>query len=110
MKVVCDKCLKIKDRDEAKKWLKIQVNTNEYEYENLDEYILCPSCQDGFWMAVDSELPPVIKREFHGGDFAAGYISGLLGVMRQKYPNDTIDGLVERIREMFKEIQIDLKE
>jgi uncharacterized protein with PIN domain len=55
MKVACNKCNKIIDADHVKreKWLKVQTECSTF--------LLCEHCADGFWMAVDSGLPPVIK-------------------------------------------------
>lgn len=53
MKIACDKCRKIEDIDRLKDWLKVRTN--------YSEFWLCPHCADGFWMAVDSKLPPVVK-------------------------------------------------
>lgn len=55
MKVACDKCLKVEHVDKTKDWLRVST---EYS-----KFILCPDCEDGFWMAVDSELPPMVKKE-----------------------------------------------
>ena len=55
MKVACDKCLKLEDADRLKDWLEVSTKKSKY--------ILCPKCADGFWMAVDSQLPSVIKKE-----------------------------------------------
>lgn len=55
MKVACDKCLKVENADHIKDWLHVST---EYS-----KYILCPHCSDGFWMAVDSELPPIVEQE-----------------------------------------------
>lgn len=54
MKVACSKCEKVIDADHVKRddWLK--VNTEH------STFLLCNHCADGFWMAVDSELPPVV--------------------------------------------------
>jgi len=54
MKIVCDKCLKVVEKSEGERWLIITTNYN------LD-YILCPDCENGFWQAVDNELPPIQK-------------------------------------------------
>lgn len=53
MKVACNKCLKVEDEDRLKDWLKVSTK--------YSQFMLCPHCADGFWMAIDSELPPVVK-------------------------------------------------
>lgn len=53
MKAACDKCLKVEDSKRLKDWLRVRTDHSEF--------LLCPHCADGFWMAVDSELPPVVK-------------------------------------------------
>jgi hypothetical protein len=55
MKVACDKCLNVDDSDNKRDWLHVRTDHSEYW--------LCPTCADGFWMAVDSKLPPVVKKE-----------------------------------------------
>ena len=55
MKVACNKCNKVIDADHVKRenWLKVQTDCSTF--------LLCEHCVDGFWMAVDSALPPVIE-------------------------------------------------
>ena len=53
MKIACDKCLKVVDDNEGKKWLVIQTS--------YSKFILCPNCADGFWHAVNSCYPPIQK-------------------------------------------------
>lgn len=55
MKIACDKCLIVEDKDRIKDWLKVKTDHSQF--------ILCPVCADGFWMAVDNELPPVVARK-----------------------------------------------
>lgn len=61
MKVACNKCEKVEDADRLKDWLRVKTEHSEF--------ILCPVCEDGFWMAVDSDLPPVVasKQAGEGG-------------------------------------------
>jgi hypothetical protein len=53
MKIACDKCLKVEDADRLSKedWIRVRTDYSEYR--------LCKTCSEGFWMAVDSNLPPV---------------------------------------------------
>lgn len=55
MKVACSKCEKVIDADHVNRenWLKVQTDRRTF--------LLCEHCADGFWMAVDSTLPPVIE-------------------------------------------------
>ena len=53
MKIACDKCFKVEDADKLKDWLKVRTG--------YSEFWLCPHCADGFWMAVDNSLPPIVK-------------------------------------------------
>jgi recombination protein U len=53
MKIACDKCLKVEDADKLEDWLKVRTDHSEFW--------LCPHCADGFWMAVDNGLPPIVK-------------------------------------------------
>lgn len=55
MKIACEKCLKAEDADRLKDWLRVRTDNSEFW--------LCPDCADGFWMAVDSQLSPVVKKE-----------------------------------------------
>lgn len=52
MKIACDKCLTVKNTIYTKDWLRVSTENTTYN--------LCPLCADGFWMAVDSQLPPVV--------------------------------------------------
>lgn len=56
MKVACDKCLKAMPRNATQEWLTIMTVSS-------GSYCLCPECKEGFWMAVDSNLPPVIAKD-----------------------------------------------
>ena len=53
MKIACDKCLKVEDADRIKDWLRVGTKHSEF--------ILCPDCSQGFWMAVDNLLPPIVS-------------------------------------------------
>lgn len=57
MKVACSKCETVIDADRMSKkdWLKVSTEHSTF--------LLCKHCQDGFWMAVDSGLPPVVKEK-----------------------------------------------
>ncbi len=55
MKIACDKCLKVEDKDRIKDWLRVRTDNSEY--------ILCPDCADGFWMAIDHKLPSIVPEE-----------------------------------------------
>lgn len=55
MKVACDKCLKVEDMDNMDGWLRVRTDYSEYR--------LCPDCANGFWMAVDHELPPIVVQK-----------------------------------------------
>lgn len=52
MKLACDKCLKVQDADRLKDWLRVSIENTVFN--------LCPVCAGGIWMAVDSELPPIV--------------------------------------------------
>lgn len=60
MKIACDKCMEVIDANniKVKDWLRVRTDYTEYR--------LCPICSDGFWRAVDSELPAIIKQEDKG--------------------------------------------
>lgn len=53
MKIACDKCLKVGDAGRLNDWLRVRTDHSEFR--------LCPNCADGFWMAVDHDLPPVVQ-------------------------------------------------
>jgi hypothetical protein len=53
MKTVCDKCLRVVEETEGKKWTVVRTN--------YSQFILCPNCEDGFWHAVDNCYPPIQK-------------------------------------------------
>lgn len=53
MKVACEKCLEVEDKDRIKGWLRVRTDNSEY--------LLCPHCAGGFWMAIDHELPPIVE-------------------------------------------------
>ena len=54
MKIACNKCEKVEDIDRLRNedWLKVSTEHSAYW--------LCKRCADGFWMAVDRKLPPVV--------------------------------------------------
>ena len=56
MKVACNKCHKVIDADYVRRenWLKVSTSNSEF--------VLCEHCADGFWMAVDNQLPPVVRQ------------------------------------------------
>lgn len=55
MKIACDKCEKVISQDYARRedWLKVSTENTSY--------MLCKHCAKGFWMAVDSQLSPVVE-------------------------------------------------
>lgn len=55
MKIACDKCEKVIDSERVRHedWLKVSTEHSVF--------MLCKHCADGFWMAVDSQLPPVVE-------------------------------------------------
>jgi len=53
MKIACEKCLKVEDANNLKDWIRVRTDQSEFW--------LCPHCAEGFWMAVDHNLPPVIS-------------------------------------------------
>ena len=56
MKIACDKCHKVADKNEALKWLTVMTFSGH-------SYLLCPDCKEGFWMAVDDKLPPIVSKD-----------------------------------------------
>lgn len=50
MKYACNKCLKVTDSIEAKRWLKVKTVRSD------EEFLLCPECEKLFWLAVDCDF------------------------------------------------------
>lgn len=56
MKIVCNKCEKVEDINRLRNegWLNVSTEHNAYWF--------CKRCADGFWMAVDNQVPPVVRQ------------------------------------------------